>query len=165
MIKNLPIWLKSAKAFTAATGGPTREDTYSITVAVADPQTGALILYGVWDKMTGGVVDSDGVQYYPGAMAPPVSLGGRRTVSNVVVTRLYRLGRDHDVIGKLYDGVGSSIMIVTKQPLDLDGNTYGRPIVYNGVLKTVTAPDVDSDAAATPGLIILEMTVTGFPSA
>lgn len=160
----LPSWLKSATGFTAATGGPTRQDTYTVNVQLRNPSTQAMVNLGVWDKMSGGAVDSDAVQYYPGGMAPPVAIGGKRTTSDVVVTRLYRLERDHDIIGWLMDAAGGSDMIVTKQPLDLQGNKYGRPIVYKGTLKTTTPPDVDSDAASAAGLLALEMTVDGFPS-
>ena len=129
-------------------GGPTRSDTYSVQVAIEHPTNGNMINYGIFDKMTGGEVDSDNSNYYPGGMSPPVSLGGRRSVGNVVVSRLYRLGRDHDVVGQLIDSAGKSSMIVTKQPLDVDGNVYGRPIVYKGTMKRVTAPEVDSEASA-----------------
>lgn len=144
-------------------GGPTRADTYSINVQITHPRTGNLIDYGTWDKMSGGEVDSDDNKYKPGAMGPPVSLGGPKTVGNVTVSRLYRLGRDHDGVQQLIDAAGKSRMVVTKQPLDLDGNAYGRPIVYKGVMKRVTPPDVDSESSDA-GIIELEMTVDGFPS-
>lgn len=144
-------------------GGPTRADTYAVNVQIAHPRTGNLIDYGTWDKMGGGEIDSDDTKYKPGAMGPPVSLGGPKTVGNVTVSRLYRLGRDHDGVQQLIDASGKSYMVVTKQPLDLDGNAYGRPIVYKGRLKRVTPPEVDSESADA-GMIELEMTVDGFPS-
>jgi cytochrome P450 len=96
-------------------------------------------------------------------MAPPVSLGGQRTTANVVVSRLYRLARDHDVVQQLLDGVGKSKMIVTKQPLEIEGGAYGKPIVYTGVLDRCTPPEVDSEATGA-GLIELEMVVEGYPT-
>lgn len=122
-----------------------------------------MINYGIWDKMSGGVLDSDETKYYPGAMAPPVSLGGRKTTDNVVVSRLYRLGRDHDIIQQIFDSVGKSRTVVTKQPLDINANAYGRPIVYNGTLKRCTPPPVDSESSAA-ALIELEITIDGFPT-
>lgn len=146
------------------TGGPTRADTYALNVQIAHPRTGTLIDYGIFDKMSGGEIDSDDNQYKPGAMGPPVSLGGPKSVGNVTVSRLYRLARDHDGVQQLIDAAGKSRMVVTKQPLDIDGNAYGRPIVYKGILKRVSPPDVDSESSDA-GLIEYEMTVDGFPSA
>lgn len=143
--------------------GPTRQDTYAVTVSVVHPQTGALQNLGIWDKFSGGEIDSDVTQYYPGGMAPPVSLGGRKTVGNVTVSRLYRLERDHDRIQMLVDSVGKSAMVVSKQPLDINSNVYGRPIVYRGTLKRCTPPEVDSEASGA-GMLELEMTVDGFPT-
>lgn len=144
-------------------GGPTRQDTYSVNVQVEHPTNGNMINYATWDKLTGGGLSASAASYNPGGMAPPVSLGGRRTTANIVVSRLYRLGRDHDVVQQLLDGVGKSAMIVTKQPLDIEGVAYGRPIVYKGVLDRVTPPEVDSEGSAA-GLIELEMVVEGYPT-
>jgi hypothetical protein len=145
-------------------GGPTRQDTWRITVFVEHPKvSGSMLNYGVFDKMTGGQVDSDDNKYNPGGMDPPVSLGGRKTVDNVTVSRLYRLARDHDGINQLYEAAGKSKMTVSRQPLDINGNVYGKPIVWHGTLKRVQAPDVDSEASGA-ALLELEMTVNGFPT-
>jgi hypothetical protein len=145
-------------------GGPTRQDTHRITVRIAHPVNGNMINYGVYDTRTGGEVDSDDTKYYPGGMEPPVSLGGRKTVGNVTVSRLYRLGRDHDGVQQLVDSVGRSAMEVSEQPLDKYGNVYGRPIVWTGTLKRVGFPDRDSDAGAAAARIELEMSVEGYPT-
>jgi hypothetical protein len=144
-------------------GGPTRQDTYTLTVLVDHPRSGNPINYGVWDKMSGGALQAGATSYNPGGMAPPVSLGGRKTVTNVTVSRLYRLGRDHDVLQQLLDSVGKSDMTVIKQPMDIDGNVYGRPIVYKGKLDRVSTPDVDSESSSA-GLIELELVVEGYPT-
>ena len=138
-------------------GGPTRQDTYRITVSVAGINT------GIWDKMTGGDVDSEENKYAPGGMAPHVSLGGRRTVENITVSRLYRLERDHvDLMQRMIDWVGRA-QVVAKQPLDIEGNGYGSPLVYQGTLKRVSPPEVDSEASDA-GLWEIEVTTDGFPS-
>jgi hypothetical protein len=144
--------------------GPTRQDTWLINVQVAHPTTGNMINYGTWDKCDGGEVDSDQNQYYPGGMAPPVSLGGKKTTGNVTCSRLYRIGRDHTVIGQLLASAGSSKMIVSKTPLTLDGAVGGSPIVYSGTLKRCTPPPVDSEGTGA-AIIELEMTPEGYPSA
>jgi hypothetical protein len=145
--------------------GPTREDTYAISVTVFRPDNSTVpIIKGIWDKMSGGEIDSEETIYHPGGMEDPVSLGGRKSVGNVTLTRLYRLGRDHDAIQSLINAVGKSKVTISKQPLDIDGNVYGRPIVYNGILKRISPPDTDSEASGA-GLIEMEVTVDGFPSA
>lgn len=144
-------------------GGPTRQDTYSVTVLIKHPTSGSMINYGVFDKMSGGALSAGATSYNPGGMQPPVSLGGKKVTSNVTVSRLYRLGRDHDIVQQLLDSVGKSDMTIVKQPLDIDGNVYGRPITYKGKLDRVAAPDVDSESS-TAALIELEMVVEGYPT-
>lgn len=138
--------------------GPTRQDTYSVHVVVGGQD------FGVWDKMSGGEVDSDETKYKPGAMEPPVSLGGTKTTGNVIVSRLYRLERDHDRAQAMINFVGKATAKVSKQPLDIEGNRYGKPIVYTGKLKRVTFPEHDSESA-TAGLWEIEITPEGYPVA
>ena len=162
---HLPKWLKSATGFSMAAGGPTRSDTYLLNVQIEHPVSGAMINYGTFDKMTGGELSASTTSYRPGGMAPPVSLGGSKTTANVVVSRLYRLERDHSNCQQLLDGVGRCKMLVIRQPLDIEGNAYygGKPITWSGVLDRVKFPDVDSESV-TAGLLELEMVVEGFPS-
>lgn len=152
-------------AVMATRGGPTRADTYTVTVTIFSPNNPTVIMMkGVWDKLQGGQMDSDETVYHPGGMADPVSLGGRKTTENITVSRLYRLGRDHDTVQSLFNGVGKSKVTVAKQPMDIDGNVYGSPIVYNGTLKRVAPPDHDSESSDA-GLIEIEVTVDGYPTA
>lgn len=144
-------------------GGPTRQDTHRITVQIANPHTGVMSDFGVWDTFSGGDVDSDQTQYYPGGMAPPVALGGRKTSGNVTVSRLYRLERDHDRMQFLIDAASKSSMRVARQPLDLNGNKYGKALIYRGILKHVTPPDLDSQQSG-PALLSLEMSIDGYPT-
>lgn len=145
------------------TGGPTRQDTHRITVSIADPKTGKLVSFGVWDKFSGGDLDSDETKYYPGGMVAPISLGGRRTPGNVTVSRLYRLERDHDRMQFLFDSAGKSRMTVSRQPLEIEGKKYGKALIYNGTLKHVSPPDLDSEQSGA-ALLTLEMTVDGAPT-
>src|SRR5215831_5454 len=136
--------------------GPTRQDTYNVSVTVFRPENSKVaIIKGTWDKLTGGEVDSDDTKYYPGGMVDPISLGGRKSVGNLTISRLYRLERDHDAAQAMINAAGKSKVTVSKQPLDLDGNSSGRPIVYNGILKRVTFPEVDSEASGA-GMIEIE---------
>lgn len=142
---------------------PTRQDTYTINVQLEDLTSGNMIDLGTFDKMTGGAVDSEDSKYYPGGMGDPISLGGRRSVDNVTVSRLYLLSRDHDVVHKQIQRVGKARAIITKHPMDINGNIYGKPVVYNATVKRVTLPEVDSEASG-PGLIEFEFVVDGFPT-
>jgi hypothetical protein len=114
---------------------------YSVSVAVDGDD------YGIWDKMDGGDVDSNEKKYKPGGMAPEISLGGSRTVSNVIVSRYYDLDRDGSIIKTLFDRAGKGQVTVTKQPLDINEVPYGEPIVYQGTLKMAKAPAVDSESS------------------
>lgn len=134
----------------------TRSDTWAISVSING------INWGIFDKKSGGQVDSDTSTYKPGAMAPPIVLGASKTTENVTLERNYRLGRDHDNIQKLYDAVGSGRVVVSQQPLDADGNVYGNPIVYRGILKRVKAPDTDSESDAA-AMLELEVQIEGYP--
>lgn len=118
-----------------------RQDMYAVSVSIDG------VNYGVWDKMSGGEVDSEETKYPPGGMADEVPLGGRRTVGNITVSRLYDLNRDHTQVKNVLAVVGKAVVIVTKQPLDEDKNVFGDPIVYQGKLKTCTPPEVDSESS------------------
>jgi len=141
----------------AQTVNPTREDTFSVTVTVGSWNT------GVWDKKSGGELDSDDGIYYPGAMGPQIALGGRRKPGNITVSRLYRLQRDHDTIQRLLDAVGKQLVTVKQQPLDIDGNAYGAPIVMNCRLKKVTPPTHDS-SSSNAAMIELELVQNSDPT-
>jgi hypothetical protein len=135
-----------------ATGS--RQDQYNVTVTIDGAD------YGTWDKMGGGEVDSEEKKYKPGGLAPEVSLGGSQTVGNITVSRLYDLARDHGTVKELLGRVGKAVVVVSKQPLDADGNAFGAPIVYRGTLKTCTPPEVDSESSDA-AMIELEVTSSG----
>jgi len=146
-------------------GGPTRKDTYTVTVVMKHQVSGkgeATTDLGVWDGLTGGELDSDEAKYWPGGMAPQVSLGGHRNPGNIVVKRLYRLQRDHDRLNLLLAQVGKATIEIHKLPMDIDGNTYGKPLNYSGKLKRVTPPEHDS-TSSDPGIIEMEITPDGDP--
>jgi hypothetical protein len=134
---------------------PTRSDMWLVTVQVDG--VGDL---GVFDKRTGGDVDSDEQKYRPGGMAPPVSLGGAVTMNNVVLERNYVLERDHPIIHQLLSLAGIAAISCAAQPLDLNRVPFGRPIVETGKLKNVAWPDHDS-TSSDPGLLHLEFVPTG----
>ena len=115
---------------------------------------------GVFDKMTGGEVDSEEQKYAPGAMGSPISLGGRVTMGNVTLERLYILERDNPIEHALAAAVGIATVTVSKQPLDTNRVPFGRPLVYSGILKKCEPPDHDSDKSD-PAILHLEFVPTG----
>lgn len=131
-----------------------RQDQYAVSVTIDGVAT------GVWDKMTGGEMDSEETKYKPGGLAKQISLGGSQNLGNVTVSRIF----DLDTIAPLVKGwmtrAGKAPVTVTKQPLDVDGNIYGPPIIYNGILKAVTPPEVDSESSDA-GLVEIEVSTRG----
>jgi hypothetical protein len=117
-----------------------RQDTWDVTATLDG------VDLGTWDKKDGGDIDSDDVSYKPGGMAPRISLGGTVNVANVTISRLYDLSRDQLNIHWLISRVGKGWIVVKQTPLDNDGNNNGYdPLTYQGVLKRVGPPPVDSE--------------------
>jgi hypothetical protein len=135
-----------------------RVDQYDVSVSINGTNT------GTWDKMTGGNIDSSETKYRPGAMAPQISLGGTVEVSNITVSRNYVLTRDHPLVPFIKGGVGKASIVVKKQPLDVDGHPFGKPIVYTGKLKQLTLPEPDSEGTAA-GMVELEVSTAGMVTA
>ena len=137
-----------------------REDQYNVTVAIDAPDPKNNINLGTFDKMSGGDQDSEETKYRPGNMGDEISLGGNRMVSNITVSRIYDLARDHNDVKKILALVGVGNVTVTKQPLDVGKNPFGSPIVYTGTLKSVKLPDHDSTSSS-PGMLELEISAAG----
>jgi len=134
-----------------------RQDQSAVTVSIDE------VDYGIWDKKDGGEVDSEESKYKPGGMGKPVSLGGSQETGNVTVSRLYDLERDHPEIVTLMSKAGKGRMVVKDQPLDPDGNPFGDPVVWRGIVKTVTPPERDSESSD-PAMVEIEMSTEGIPS-
>lgn len=144
--------------------GPTRQDTFRVTLRITNPSTKQTVDFGVWDKKTGGETDSDQYKYKPGSMAPQVSLGGTKTIGDLTISRLYRHERDHLRIQDLQSWCGRARCTVAQLPLDLDGNSFGDPITWTGILKTVTPPEHDSESTD-PAMLELVISPDGNPVA
>lgn len=133
---------------------PTRKDQWEVSLAVDGRSM------GVYDVKTGGETDTDELTYKPGGMAPQISLGGMVTVAAIVISRLYRLDRDHLNVHWLLSRVGKGKCVVRQQALDIDGNVYGTNLTARGTLKRVTLPEVDSNSTDA-AVIELEITPEG----
>jgi hypothetical protein len=102
--------------------------------------------FGVWDTLDGGESDSEETKYRPGGMKPQVSLGGSRSIGNLTLSRL--LSRpDWTYARSLMSRTGQAKCVVSRQPLDTDGNPWGTPLTYRGTLKTVTPGGSDSNSS------------------
>ena len=136
----------------------TRQDTFVIRLTLDG------VSFGIWDKKDGGELDSDSTTYYPGAMKDQQDLGGRATAGNITLQRLYDRVDDHDKINTLLNAVGRGKITITQRPMDENGNEYGKAITWNGRLKRVTPPSVDSESSSA-ALYEIECTIKGRPVA
>jgi hypothetical protein len=112
--------------------------------------------YGNWDKCTGGESQANEIKYRPGGMLPEISLGGTVSIQDVTVSRLYEVSRDGPNLAAYMASNGRGFAICSKQPLDINGNATGEPIVYTGIVKGVKLPEADGEnnAAALIEIII-----------
>jgi hypothetical protein len=138
-----------------ATG--TRQDQFRVTLKVAGNN------WGVWEKKSGGKLSGNTTKLFPGGMAPEQSLGGRPSSDLITLSRNYDRARDHDNLQQLVPGVGRYECVVQQQPLDANGNAYGSPVVWNGVLESVQIPDVDASSTSSAE-VVLEISVNGAPA-
>jgi hypothetical protein len=136
------------------TPAPTREDTWLVTVSLDGRDL------GVWDTVSGGEVDSEESKYRPGGMSPEISLGGTTTIGNLTVGRNLDALRDWPLIKWLAGRVGRGRGTIGVTPLDINGARNGDPLTYNGTLKTVTRPDIDS-TGSDAAMVELEFTCDG----
>jgi hypothetical protein len=126
---------------------PIRQDTRSVTVTIFRPGTDIPIIKGIWDKKSGGQMDSEETVYHPGGMADPVSLGGRqeRREPHAVAALPHRQRLAGDPAAHERGGQGEDVT-VTDQPLDFDGNVQGiNALTYAARSSGFTPPDADSE--------------------
>lgn len=118
-----------------------RQDQWANTVTIDG------VPLGLWDTMSGGDVDSQETKYKPGGLQPEISLGGSTTVNNVTLGRLLSREDWPFMQSLMSRRVGRASVTVARQPLDTDGNPFGAPLVYRGVLQNVTPGDTDSTSS------------------
>ena len=117
-----------------------RQDQWANTVSIDGKP------WGVWDTLGGGAVEAEDTKYRPGGMAPERSLGGHVTVSNLTLGRLLDRPDWEGMSNLMRSRCGKAPVTVSRQPLDVDGNPYGKPLVYCGTLMSVTPGDTDSES-------------------
>ena len=128
-----------------------RQDTWITYVTLAG------VSLGPWDQFSGGEVDSEETKYRPAGYDQEISLGGRKTFTNVTTARYW-----DDWIASIYRWlqrcVGQQRGFIQRVPFTADWIQVGAPQGYGGTLKRVAAPEVDSmgnDAA----LVEMEFTI------
>jgi hypothetical protein len=105
---------------------------------------------GYWAEKEGGGVDSEDSIYAD--WDGDIVLGGKRTRDDVTLRKAYR-----EAVHKVYRWLDARAgdgnlgkCTITGTPVSDDGVSWGDPIVYTGVLKSVKPPDSSkgsSDAA------------------
>ena len=130
---------------------PQRADTWLVTVNVAGRNL------GIWDTLSGPETDSEESRFRPGGMNDEVSLGGRQTLGNAVLSRLH----DEWLATQtkwLRSQCGMARGTIGRVPLNAFKQQAGPPEYYGGTLKRVSPPDHDSmggDAA----MVEIELTI------
>jgi hypothetical protein len=111
---------------------------------------------GEFEAMSGGSVAAESPKHTVGG-SRRVAMGGPRETDDVTVSRSFYYDRDHDLARQLLALAGEAEVVINRAPLDRDGRPFGRPLVYTGVLSTVTYPEQDAESS---DLSRLELTVT-----
>jgi hypothetical protein len=148
---------------------PTRADTWRVHLwveSINDPSpklTDRVLDFGIWDKKSGGSLDSEERIYYPGSMVPSISLGGRTTPEAVTLQKIFDLNFDPLYLETLFVGVGKAWAHVAQMPMNIQGMQTDHHINYIGTLKTVTVPDHDSEGND-PAMIEVVISVANAPT-
>lgn len=101
---------------------------------------------GIFDTRTGGEVDSEPGKRHVGGQSAPNVYKSRPTTGDVTVSRGYERERDHELARRLELRAGRAEMSVSEQPLDDEGNPWGKPKTWTGKLKSVNTGDYDADS-------------------
>lgn len=114
---------------------------------------------GTFDTWSGGDALATETKHRPGGMGDEVSIAGLISYAAGTVTRVYERSRDHELLRTLTPKGGRVKASVTEQPLDDNGNVWGKPNVYTGRFMGVKRGDVDSTSGS-PRMLELDISVT-----
>jgi hypothetical protein len=112
---------------------------------------------GVFDTRSGGDVTAEPAKRRPGGMQGLRSHAALPDYDDVTVGRAYERIRDHELLRGLRGRVGRAYMLIAEQPLDEDGNAWGRPTLYYGRLAGLTDGEADSESG---DVRMFELTMT-----
>jgi hypothetical protein len=116
------------------------QQNFTVTLRVDSTDT------GVWDTMSGGKLAASVTKHREGGMGPSVAYAGNANTDDVTLVRTFKRGRDTELWPFIKGRCGKGRCVISKQPLDEDGNAFGRPHVFTGLLSEVEGPEVDSDS-------------------
>lgn len=102
------------------------------------------VALGTFDTMSGGEPDAKDNKHRPGGMGFEVSYASLPSWSDVSVERVYEHKRDWELERSLENKTGRVTCHVVAQPLDPDGNAFGRAKTYHGAFRGLTIGKVDS---------------------
>jgi len=104
---------------------------------------------GVFDKRAGGETMAKPALYRPGGMGPQVAVPALPTFQDLTISKGFDLNKDIPIIAKLMQLSGRANVTVTEQMLDSDGNAFGTPRVWNGILADVNPGIGDGESEVT----------------
>jgi hypothetical protein len=138
-----------------------REDLYNVTIILAGTD-GQKVKF-VFDKMSGGKITTKVTKYRAAnGTEDEQVLGGAKVVDDITVLGLMT----YDMylwLPWMIAQAGKADAYVNKQPVDRDGNAFGKALNYSGKLQDVEPPATDShsDNAALLGLTFSVTTSAG----
>lgn len=118
------------------------EQSSLITVSVNE------VSLGTFDSYSGGEPTAKGNKHRAGGMGLEVSYGSLPSWSDITVSRVYEWARDWELERTLVGLAGRVTAHMTEQPLDPDGNAYGKPKVWQGRFLGVKPGKADSTSDA-----------------
>ena len=101
---------------------------------------------GTFDSRVGGITDAEIAKYRAGGGARQRARLGRGDHGDVTVARELHRERDHELARTLRASVGKATISIVEQLLDEDEVPWGKPVTFNGRLKSVDAGDADSNS-------------------
>lgn len=118
-----------------------RQDQASVSLTVDGTK-----LPFIFNRREGGNTDSEESKTFPGGMRPQKAHGGPQTVENVTLAGEFIPQQDHEGLRWLRSRAGKGVVSASEQLLDVDGNAFGRPDTWTGVLKSVNTGDYDASS-------------------
>ncbi len=100
---------------------------------------------GVFQTFSGGEVTAAPTKRRSGGMGPIKQYKALPDYGDVTVTRDYEF-REREMYLWLVGRGGKGRMVVSDFLLDPNGQRFGAPATYTGILMTVTAPDADANS-------------------
>jgi hypothetical protein len=118
---------------------------------------------GTWAGRTGGEVDRNVSDYYPGGMQPAKKLFAVPTTGDVTVRKLLADLTDDDVRALLADQNTDTVYSAVQQRLNAANSPKGASFAWKGNVKTVTLPEHDSSSSDAAEITVV-LSIIGTPT-